>query len=72
MKPHQSRGPRGIPPKEFLRSILVHSELKYMTFSNESTKVHNARRVHKVVTESDVANVEIISWNCIIILHVNL
>ena len=38
--------------------------------SNESTKVHNARRVHKVVTESDVANVEIISWNCIIILHV--
>ena len=39
---------------------------------NESTKVHNARRVHKVVTESDVANVEIISWNCIIILHVNL
>ena len=40
--------------------------------SNESTKVHNARRVHKVVTESDVASVEIISWNCIIILHVNL
>ena len=34
---------------------------------NESTKVHNARRVYKVVTESDVANVEIISWNCIII-----
>ena len=34
--------------------------------------MHNARRVHKVVTESDVANVEIISWNCIIILHVNL
>ena len=42
------------------------------TFPNESTKVHNAWRVHKVVTESDVANVEIISWNCIIILHVNL
>ena len=46
--------------------------MKQLTILNESTKVHNARRVHKVVTESDVANVEIISWNCIIILHVNL
>ena len=46
--------------------------LQQTAIANESTKVHNARHVHKVVTESDVANVEIISWNCIIILHFNL
>ena len=58
--------------QEMVDHVIPELQDKVAACYNESTKVHNAQRVHKVVTESDVANVEIISWNCIIILHVNL